>query len=200
MKEGAERIIQRILDDAGKKSDAIQKEAADKTERLVAEAEQKAKRKKQQILEQAGKVAEEHKRRIIGVAQLEARKELLSAKQDLIGDAFSMALNQLIELDEEQYLAVIQKMLLAYIEKGNETVYCSARDLQRIPAGFWKEVKDILKKSGKKGELLIADEPRDIKGGFILKDEKVEINCSFEALLEMKRDELEPAVAAVLFK
>ena len=64
---------------------------------------------------------------------------------------------------------------------------------------FWKDINEELQIKGKAGKLVPAKEPRDIHGGFILLAEGVEINCSFEALLTMKRDELEPKVAAVLF-
>ncbi len=200
MKEGADRIVRRILDDAGAKAETIKTEAAEKAEAVQAEASQKAARRQEHILKQAQKEAEEQKRRIIGVAQLEARKELLTAKQELISEAFRESLDQLVKLDDSSYLSIIRNMLLNLVETGTETVFCSAADLKRIPDSFWKKVNKELADRGKKGELTLSKEPRDIRGGFILQAEGVELNCSFESLLAMKRDELEPEVAAVLFK
>ncbi len=200
MKEGADRIVRRILDDAGAKAETIKTEAAEKAEAVQAEASQKAARRQEHILKQAQKEAEEQKRRIIGVAQLEARKELLTAKQELISEAFRESLDQLVKLDDSSYLSIIRNMLLNLVETGTETVFCSAADLERIPDSFWNKVNKELADRGKKGELTLSKEPRDIRGGFILQAEGVELNCSFESLLAMKRDELEPEVAAVLFK
>ncbi len=200
MKEGAERIVSRILDDAGFKAESIKQEAAEKAEAVKAEARQKAARRQEHILEQARKDAEEQKRRIVGVAQLEARKELLAAKQELISEAFRDSLDQLVKLDDNSYLSIIESMLLNLVETGDETVFCSAGDLKRIPDSFWDDINKKLAGQGKKGELLLSKETRDIKGGFILQAEGVEMNCSFESLLAMKRDELEPEIAAVLFK
>jgi len=200
VKEGAGRIITRILDDAGAKAESIQKEAAEKAEGISAEAKQKAARRKEHILEQARKDSEEQKRRIIGVAQLESRKEMLAAKQELISEAFDKSLEELTMLDDSAYLSIIKSMLLNLVESGRETVLCSAGDLKRIPGNFWEDVNNELAGQGKKGELTLSSEPRDIMGGFILQDEGVEVNCSFESLLAMQRDELEPEVAAVLFK
>ncbi|MGM0651179.1 MAG: V-type ATP synthase subunit E [Bacillota bacterium] len=200
MKEGAERIVRRIMDDAEAQAESIKKEAAEKAEAVKADARKKAERREENILEQARKEAEEQKRRIVGVAQLEARKELLAAKQDLISEAFDGTLEQLVNLDDREYLSIIKKMLLNLVETGKEQVLCSAADLKRIPDSFWQEVNQELAGQGKKGELTLSLEPREIKGGFVLKADDMEINCSFEALLAMKRDELEPEVAAVLFK
>ncbi len=200
MKEGADRIIQRILDDANARAESIKADARDKAKAVENEAREKASRKEEQILDQAKKDAEEQKRRIIGVAQLEARKDLLAAKQEMIGKAFEAALEQLLNLDDRAYFSMIHDMLLEYVETGTETVMFSAGDLERIPDNFWQEINQALVKQGKKGELKLSDEPRDIRGGFVLQAEGVEINCSFESLLEMKRDELEPEVAAVLFQ
>lgn len=200
MKEGADRIVRRILDDAGAKAESIKTEAAEKAEAVETEAKQKAARRQEHVLMQARKEAEEQKRRIIGVAQLEARKELLAAKQELISEAFRESLDQLVKLDNNSYTSIIRNMLLNLVETGTETVFCSAADLERIPDSFWKAINKELAGQGKKGELSISREPRDIRGGFILQAEGVEFNCSFESLLAMKRDELEPEVASVLFK
>ncbi len=200
MTEGAERIIQRVLDDAHSKSESIKAEALAKASSIENEARQKAARQQEQILEKARKEAIEQKRRIIGVAQLEVRKELLSAKQELIAESFKKALDELTAMEGKSYQAVIRNLLLNLVESGTETVACSASDLKKIPESFWQEINDALREKGKKGELTLAEEPRDIRGGFVLLSDGVEINCSFEALLEMQRDELEPEVAAVLFK
>ena len=150
MGEGAERIVRRIFADAEEKAKAIKDEAARKAASIESAAQQKAEQKRDQILEQARKEAEEQKRRIIGVAQLEARKDLLSAKQDMIGEAFQQSLEQLAGMDDQAYLAVIRKMLLQVVENGTETVAFSARDLKRVTENFMQEVNTTLAESGKK--------------------------------------------------
>lgn len=199
MGDGAERIIHRILEDARESAASIIAEAEKSAESIEVEAKQSGERKKEQILEQARKEADEQKRRIIGVAELEARKEMLTAKQKLISDAFAAALSELAAMDDDAYFRVIQDMLLKLSETGEETVIFSARDLARLPDSFWREVNDALLKEGKKGALKPAKEAREISGGFILQSEGTEINASFDALLEMSRDDLEPEVAEVLF-
>jgi len=200
VKEGAEKITQRILDDAQASAESIKAEAAEKAKAVEDEARKRAERKKEELLERAGKDAEEQKRRILGVAQLEARKELLAAKQEMIEEAFQKSLDQLTSKDEKSYLAIIREMLLNLVESGNETVIFSARDLEKISEGFWKDINKALADKGKEGNLKISRESREIKGGFILQAGGVEMNCSFEALLEEKRDQLETEVANILFE
>ena len=200
MQEGAERIVRRILDDADAKAEEIKTEAAEKAEAIEVEAGQKAARRREHVLKQAQKEAEEQKRRIIGVAQLEARKELLAAKQELISEAFRKALDQLVEMDDSSYFSTIRDLLLNFVESGTEKVVFSAGDLERLPENFLEDINTELAGQGEKGELALSNRPGDIRGGFILQAEGVELNCTFESLLTMKRDELEPEVAAMLFK
>jgi len=200
LKEGADRIVQRVLDDAQARAESIKDEASKKADAVESEAREKANRRKEQILEQARKSAAEQKSRIIGVAQLEARKKLLAAKQEMIGEAFQKALDELSGLDDREYLSVIRNLLLDITDTGTETVFFNERDKERITEDFWKDVNKSLADQGKKGELKLAEETRPIKGGFILQRGGLEMNCSFESLLERKRDDLEYEVAELLFK
>jgi V/A-type H+-transporting ATPase subunit E len=199
MDDGAQRIISRIMADAGTAAESARKEAAAKAAAIVTAAQENAAARRERILEQAAKEAAGQKRRIIGVAQLEARKELLAAKQQLIEEAFQQSLHELSDLNVDAYQAVLRDLLLAVVETGNETVFLSPRDRERIPACFWEEINQALKAAGKEGQLTLSGETRAIRGGFILQSGGVEINCSFESLLEMQRDALEPAVAKILF-
>ena len=199
MNEGAERIIRRILAEAEAEAGAIEAEAAQKAAGIEAAAQKEAAGRREQILAQARKEAAEVKRRILGVAALEARKEALAAKQELIAEAFRRSLDTLEKMDRQSYLSVLRGMLLRTVQTGTEKVILSARDRDGIPESFWREINRTLAAAGKKGEFAPAEEAREIRGGFILQSGGVEINCSFEALLEMQRDELEPEVAALLF-
>jgi len=200
MKEGAERICQRIMADAHARAEAILAEAAENSKAIIAEAEKEANKRREQVLERAQKEAEEQKRRILGIAQLDARKEMLASKQELINEAFRQALEALLNLDEETYFAVLRKMLLASVKTGNEVVILSPRDKARIPANFWNDLYQELAATGCASNLSLGEEAPDIPGGFILQSGGVEINNSFSSLLEMQRDELELEVAALLFK
>lgn len=199
MTEGVERITRRILGDAREIADAILAEATEKAARILAGSETAADDIRKRILEQAGREAEEQKRRIVGVAMLDARKNLLAAKQELIEQSFRQSLHDLANLEDGTYFAFIKEMLLAQVETGSETVILSPRDRERIPPGFWQGINQALLAAGKKGELTLSPEAREMQGGFILESDGVEMNCSLKSMLEIQRDELVPTIAGALF-
>ena len=49
------------------------------------------------------------------------------------------------------------------------------------------------------GLLTLSEETRPIKGGFIMVDGDIEVNCAFETLVRLQREKLEKEVAGVLF-
>ena len=49
------------------------------------------------------------------------------------------------------------------------------------------------------GLLTLSEETRPIRGGFILVDGPVEVNCSFESMLRLQREKLEKPAADLLF-
>ena len=49
------------------------------------------------------------------------------------------------------------------------------------------------------GMLTLAEESRPMAGGLILRDGRVETNCSFEVLIRLQRGALSAEVAQVLF-
>lgn len=200
MREGAEKISRRILSDAQSKVEALLAEAGEKADAIIAVVEKEAAQRKGQILEDAGKEVVEQKRRILGMAQLDARKETLEAKQELIAEAFRQALEKLADFEEEAYFDYLHQMFLISIKTGTETIILSPRDKERIPPKFWEKLGKDLVASGREGKSTLGPASPEIKGGFILQAEGLEINNSFNALLSMHKEELEPEVAAILFK
>jgi len=70
----------------------------------------------------------------------------------------------------------------------------------KLSADFISKLNKALAAAGKKGNVKLSDETRDISGGFILKSQGVEINNSFEAIIRLFRDEIEPKVAEIFFR
>ncbi len=60
-------------------------------------------------------------------------------------------------------------------------------------------VKAVLGSGGASGGVTLAEETRSLKGGFIMLDGDVEINCDFDTLVRLQRSELELEVAGMLF-
>ncbi|NLK00724.1 MAG: hypothetical protein GX318_05745 [Clostridia bacterium] len=195
-----EKISRRIMTDAQARAEELLKEATERAGAVLTAAGEEAAEKKKQVLARTEKEAQERKRRILGMAELDARKEILVAKKEIIEEAFRMARERLVNLEEEAYLDHLHQMLLASIRTGEETVILSPRDKARIPDKFWENLKDELKASGRAAKISLGEGSADIDGGFILQGENMEINNSFNAILSIQREELEPEMAAMLFK
>ena len=63
-----------------------------------------------------------------------------------------------------------------------------------------KKINLQLKKAGKSGNISVSERPGSFRGGFILERNGVQINNTFEALVNSMRDELEYEIAKILFE
>lgn len=196
---GAEKIQAKILEEARAAAEANLNRAKEEAANMIKAATEEAEAKKKQIIEKAELEAAEIKKRIISIAELEARKQKLKAKQEVVDEAFDLALKKLINLPDDEYQSVLTKMISFCVKTGNEEILLSSRDKQRLSPGFIDDLNKVLQQKGMPANLKISDETRDITGGFILKSGDVEINNSFEAIIRMNRDDIEPEVIKSLF-
>ena len=70
---GAEKIVERILADARQQAEALVAEAEEKAAGIIAQGEKEAEKSRQEILERARTTAEERRRRILTIAELEGK-------------------------------------------------------------------------------------------------------------------------------
>jgi len=196
---GADKITERIINEARQKAEAILKDAAQKAEAIREEAVRDGERERQEILRRAELEAQEHIRRRRTVFELEMRKDLLETKQEMIEMAFRNALESLEKLSPAEYQDMVYGLLMETVRSGEEELIIAQKDEDKYTPEFLARVNQGLVKAGKKGSIRLAQERRNLEGGFILKYGGVEVNNSFESLLRMERDEIEPEVAGVLF-
>ena len=196
---GADRLREKIIAEAKREAKAILANARQRAENILSEARQEADAQKQKMLQAAKQQAEDRRQRNLTIAELDARKALLAAKEEMIEETFNQAISRLNNLKEREYEDLLYNMLLAATETGDEEVIAAEADRGRFQKTLLARVNKELKARGKKGELTLSAETRELSGGFILRSGNVETNCSFAALLRMQRDRLEPVVAEMLF-
>jgi V/A-type H+/Na+-transporting ATPase subunit E len=196
---GIDRIKEQILQDSQAKANSILDDAKKQALELIEKANVNARQKSEEIQKKASSDASEKLRISRSMLELEMRKDILSTKQQLIEEVFQKALNSLSKMENNEYEAILYKLIVDAVETGEEEILLSKHDKNRLPGDFSNKLNQVLVQAGKKGNLKLSDEERDIMGGFVLKTKGVEINYSFEALLRMDRDEIEPEVAAILF-
>jgi len=196
---GVEKIKEKILQDSQAKADSIIDDAKKQAEAIIEKANARAVQKAEEVRKRAAAEAAEKLKISNSMLELEMRKDMLNTKQQLIEEVFQSALDSLSKMENSQYEATITKLIISAVETGNEEIQLAKQDKNRLSADFGSKLNQTLVQVGKNGNLKFSDEARDIKGGFVLKAGGVEINYSFEALLRMYRDEIEPEVAAILF-
>ncbi|MDF2521911.1 MAG: H+transporting two-sector ATPase subunit [Clostridia bacterium] len=196
---GVEKIKEKILQDSEAKANAIIADAKKQAQEIIDNANVKAAKKAEEIKKKASSDAADKLRISNSMLELEMRKDILSTKQQLIEETFKKALESLSHMNDGEYEAMLQSLVIKAVETGEEEILLSKQDKNRLSADFSNKINLNLAQIGKKGNLKFSDEARNIIGGFVLKSGGVEMNYSFEALLRMYRDEIEPEVAAILF-
>ena len=226
---GLEKITQRIDADAQAEAEAILAQARAQAKDIRAQARADAEKEAAAILANGEKDAQERTRRMDSTVQMEGRKRLLAAKQEMITRAFDKALMDLIQAPAEKQIDLLSHMAAQAAVTGRERVIFSADDRDTIGPQVVARANELLAQKtaprlpdemtqGRLGSLLetaatavtaiakgtamltLSAETRPICGGFILESDGVEINCSYETLVRLSRSQLARETADILFK
>jgi len=200
MEQGkAARLKQKIISDAEAEADKILKEGADEAEALLGAARAEADKITSDFEARAEAEAKEHVRRQVSLRELDARKTVLTEKGKMIDEVFEKVLEELVRQDRDGGHALTRDLLLKAIEVGDEEIIVSPDDRKAIGDSFLESLNNELTASSRRGEVTLSDETRQIRGGFVLRRGRLEVNATFETLLLMLRDDVETEVADLLF-
>ena len=192
---GIEKITELIRTDAQTEIDRVLEDARRAAEAEKDRAEACAETERAELTAKYEKAAAEREERLISAAQMEARKILLAAKQEMLSKAYDLALEQLVELPEKEYVDLLADLAVKASSTGREAVIFSQKDRARYGKAVVTQANERLKD----GHLTMSEQSRPIKGGLILSDGDVEVNCTFETLVRLQRGEMDREVAKVLF-
>ena len=193
--DGIEKITGRIAADASQEIAAIQAEARRQADEIAGRYEAQARRESEDILARGRRAADERVERLASVAQLDARKLELAAKQEMLSKAYDKALEQLAGLPDSEYVDLLAALAVEASATGREAVILSPKDRARYGKAAVTRANEKLGD----GHLTLSEQTRPIQGGLILSDGDVEVNCSFETLVRLIRGETDREVAKVLF-
>lgn len=188
---GLEEIKEKIIDDAKKEKSRLIAEAEAKAAEIRQERNREAENRKTSIIENLEREGNMERSRILTIENLESRKKILQARQDIIESVFSSALDALSQLEDYEEL---MEHLILHTAQGGEEIILSPEDKSHLSAGFFDRINKALPRP-----LIVSDEKRDILGGFILKSGDIEINESFDDKIKTLKDEMEGEVAKIAF-
>jgi V/A-type H+-transporting ATPase subunit E len=196
---GIEKITDRIAAETAGEAKALldraQQEAASIRQGYEAVADQEYK----DTLAQGKKDAAERVERLGGVAQLEARKLNLAARQEMLDKAFDLAMEKLLTLPEDEYAKLLTSLALRASSTGTEALVFSTTDRARYGKRVVLQANEQLESQGKTAALTLSEESRPFRGGLYVQNGKIETNCTFSTLLRLQRQQMAGEVAKVLF-
>lgn len=194
--KGIEKITARIAADAEAANSAVREESAKRIAEIRAEYEKKAQEQSAAILRAGEREAQQLASRVERTAQLEAKRNLLAVKQEMVSKAFELAKSKFAQMPQAEYVAYLSRQIVGACS-GDAQLVLNASDKETYGAQLEALVNVLLKG---KGSITVAEETADIIGGFILKQGNVEVNGTIDILLELIRGELAAQVAQVLFE
>jgi V/A-type H+-transporting ATPase subunit E len=192
-------LSSKIVEDASNKAEAMLKEAKDNGTSIIASKVKSAKALELQLLEKAKIEASTAKQRIISSTKLTVRNEKLVAMQEIIDKVFQGALEKLLVISDKEYLELIKSYLLSMPIAGNEELIIPTKFRNVFSEEYLSEINAALNASGKIGEMKLSSGERNVNSGFIVMKKGIEINNTFENLVNSLRDELEAEIVKELF-
>ena len=226
--KGIEKLPARLPADAQAEAAEILRAAREKAAESRAGYEAQAGREAAAAAQSRERAVQQRLERLESAAEMEARRQLLAAKQDCIDEAFARAKAELLALPEDQYAKLLAKLAAKASQTGREEILLSPRDRERVGTKVVAQANALLAQAAapdlpeelqasRAGSVIakvvtgasallqgtamltLSDETRDIEGGLILRSGHVEINCAFETQLRMLRETMAAEIAAVLF-
>ena len=189
-----EKITSKIISEAQELRDKTLSEAAAQSDAVLAEARKKA----EDMVEDSRKRGAEEKEKIISrrksVADIDCRKVFLAKKQELIGQCFDRAVDDIIAMDKDRYTELLTALGTNSGMTGGQLIF---NENERAAIG--QKVVDALNSRIEGGSFRLSEETRPLRGGYMLMCGQTFINNTIEALVEEARPELTAEVAKMMF-
>ena len=189
--QSADAIIKRIISDAEKKARGLVDNAENTAAERKLEAESWAKEYAETQEKVLSRDVAEVVRRRLTVADLDVRKIILSAKQQVIGDVLGEVYDGLCSLKKADYLNLVEKCVEESADDGDEIVLSgdgvlSADDLKKLNVFSAKKLN-------------VSKETGDFKGGVYLVGKVCDKDLTFKAIIENAKDEYVAEISERLF-
>ena len=176
-------LTSKILADAKAQADKIVKDAQEKAQHKYDLEIKKINAKKETVLENARRDRELLSERIKSSANLKARNKKLEAKQAVIDKVIDKLKTKLVNMDEKKYIN--------YLNKNIDKKTITGKELIVKKEFVGKVKKEFPGAKVKKTEFVTS--------GFIIEENGIQENYTFEVKLDFMRDELEVEISKLLF-
>lgn len=191
---GIEKITGRINADAQAEIDAVLGEAQAKADQIKASYDAQARQEYETLSTRGERAAKEREGHLASSAQMESRKLILAAKQEMLDKAFQQAQRKLCTLKDEEMTRLLAGLAVKASVTGKEELILNGGVKRRLG-------KTVVERANAQGglHLTLSAQEGSFEGGVVLKNGAVETNCTFDTLVRLVRGEIAGEVAKVLF-
>ena len=196
--KGTEKIIAHIRADGDAEAKKIIDAASKQAEEKRAESFKAALSEYEKLMQAGNAECEDI---LSGSRRLaEAKKSVLSVKQEMISAAFDAAREEIVNMPRDKYTQFLARMAAEAAASGMEEIVLNARDKAEVGKSVCKAANELLSAKGTPGKLTVSEDTADISGGVIVRFGGIETNCSIDALIRQRRSGLSTEVAAAMFE
>ena len=195
---GLDNIVKRIKAEAREQADIIEKDTSSFKKEYVGQIKAETSAEIKKIVDQSARDRAIYEEKVISNGEFRKRNAILKAKGEMIDETIEKALEELKSLDDSAYFDTLLSIVEENVQAKDGKIRLSSKDASRLPSDFESKVSSVAKSKG--GSLVIDSVNADIDYGFILVYGDIEENCTFDAIVASKRDELRDIVNKNLFE
>jgi len=189
------QVVQKILSEAQAAADKIKAEADNKVKTIKTANEKELSTFRQETQRLCEKAAKEKKDQILAGVRMAASRQETETKRNLLNKVIEKTAEAIKKLNDAEYLSLMEGLIIASVKTGNEELVVGKQE-KRINEAF---VRRVNQKLADKGHLSLAADKIDIDAGFILREDKRQINAAIDVMLKFAAQQLEGKLAEQLF-
>lgn len=196
---GLDNIINKIKEDADSVQLQIKEQAEIEAAKIMEAAQLEVEEKRKAMLNRAQDDGRLRQERMVSMAKLEGSKSVLKAKRDLIDQVYEKVYELLRIMPDQEYEDLLVRIITGTNPKASGFIRLSKDDKNRVSDRFISKVNDAFKQKGNDVSFELDPVNADGRGGFVLICGNIEINGTFEKMMEMRKAEFEPVISNTLF-
>ena len=167
--KGTEKIIAHIRADGDAEAKKIIDAASKQAEEKRAESFKAALSEYEKLMQAGNAECEDILSGSRRIAEMEAKKSVLSVKQEMISAAFDAAREEIVNMPRDKYTQFLARMAAEAAASGMEEIVLNARDKAEVGKAVCKAANELLSAKGTPGKLTVSEDTADISGGVIVR-------------------------------
>lgn len=188
---GIENILSIISSQQKQTEKAIISAAEKKADGIITEGNEKAAKEYQEYLKKAKiQLALDYDNAVSSV-DAQMKRKALAYKVKCIDSIVEKTIDKLNSLPDDEYFAVLEKLVSRKADSGKGVLFLNKKDLSRVTENFRSTAENL--------NIEISAETADIENGFILTYGLISENCSFRAIIDAERDSVRDIISRELF-